>query len=289
MKNTIRAPLNSSDLAKMLKIPLKGKDINISCISPIKDVKKSALCFSNELKKFQGLEFTLIAPKGSSCDEGCVLEASNPRLLFALALQKINTEIGFNDYSESAQIHPSAEISSTAIISKGVTIGEKTKIGDFAIIKDGVEIGNHCNIKPYAVIGDSGFGFERNTNGIPIKILHLGSVKIGNNVEIGSFTTVCRGTIIDTIINDYVKIDDHVHIAHNVHIEKKSLIIGSASISGSVKIKEGAWIAPNSTIIDGVTIGKNSIVAIGASVVRNVKDGISVFGNPARQLPNINQ
>lgn len=154
----------------------------------------------------------------------------------------------------------------------------------FAFIGAETIIGDDCIIKSGAVIGQDGFGFERDESDLPFRIKHLGKVIIGNNVEVGSGTTVCKGTLNDTIINDYVKIDDHVHIAHNVIIKKGAMIIACAEISGGVVINENAWIGPNASIIQKLVIGKKSIVGIGANVIKSVADFTVVAGNPAKKI-----
>jgi UDP-3-O-[3-hydroxymyristoyl] glucosamine N-acyltransferase len=96
-----------------------------------------------------------------------------------------------------------------------VSIGEGTRVGSLAVIKSGTRVGRHCDIKSGAVIGETGFGFERDGANRPLRMIHFGRVVIGDHVEIGSLTTVCRGALGDTVLEDHVKIDDHCHISHN--------------------------------------------------------------------------
>jgi UDP-3-O-[3-hydroxymyristoyl] glucosamine N-acyltransferase len=107
---------------------------------------------------------------------------------------------------------------------------------------------------------------------------------MGNNIEVGALTCICRGTIDDTLIGDNVKIDDHVFIAHNVQIGENSVVIAGAEVSGSVKIGKNSWIGPQSTIINGVEIGESSMVGIGAVVTKPVTNNVIVAGNPAKVL-----
>ena len=111
-------------------------------------------------------------------------------------------------------------------------IEEGTKINHNVVISDNVKIGKNCYIKSGAILGEDGFGFDFEKDGIPIRIPHIGSVVIGENVEIGSNTVIVRGTLNDTIIEDNVKMDDQVCIAHNCKIGKSSLVIAFAEISG---------------------------------------------------------
>lgn len=117
-------------------------------------------------------------------------------------------------------------------LNKGVVVGAETVIENNVVVGAGVEIGARCVVKSGAVIGEDGFGFERDELGRPIRLIHLGSVVIGDDVEIGSLATVCRGTLGNTVIEDFAKIDDHVHIAHNVVVRTAALITACAEVSG---------------------------------------------------------
>jgi len=181
-------------------------------------------------------------------------------------------------------VDPSARIGQGVVLGNGVEIGRNTVIHHNVVIGDDVIIGDNCVIKSCAVIGEDGFGFERDEDGIPIRLVHLGRVIIGNDVEIGSLTTVCRGTLGDTIIHDHVKVDDHVHIAHNVVVHMGAMIIACAEVSGGVEIGAQAWVGPNSSVIQKLKIGEKSTVGIGANVIRAVEAGAVVAGNPARTL-----
>lgn len=117
-----------------------------------------------------------------------------------------------------------------------------------------VKVGNGFIVGMYTVIGKDGFTINYDPAGQPKVIPNLGSIKIGNNVQIGSHCTVCRGTTGETIIGNNVKIDDHVHISHNVVIEDNVVIGAGAIVGGSTVIKEGA------TVKMGEIIPSHSII-----------------------------
>ena len=152
------------------------------------------------------------------------------------------------------------------------------------MVRSGSKIGSNCFIGASSSIGTEGFGYERDEQGVPIKFVHLGGVSIGDNVEIGSQTSIVRGTLSDTIIESNVKIDNLVHIAHNVHIKDGALVVACSEVSGSVVIGKNAWIAPNACIMEKVVIGDNAVVGLGAVVIRDVPDRTTVAGNPAKPL-----
>lgn len=148
----------------------------------------------------------------------------------------------------------------------------------------GGELSQEDAIHHTAVIGHTGFGFERDEQGVPIRITHFGAVLIGEGVTIGAYTTIDRGVIENTEIGDNTKIGHHVHIAHNVKIGKNCLIVDQAGIGGSAQIGEGCFIGFAATILNKIKIGKGCTIGAGAVVTKDVPDGEIWAGNPARKL-----
>lgn len=134
-------------------------------------------------------------------------------------------------------------------------------------------------IHPLAVIGGDGFSFVAG-NRMP----HLGHVMIGDNVEIGAYSTVDRAVLQDTYIGDNVKIDHHVHVGHNAWIGRNTTITAGAIIGGSAEIGNDCWIGLGAIIRNKVVVGPNVTVGMGAVVISDVPDGATVVGNPARKL-----
>lgn len=130
-------------------------------------------------------------------------------------------------------------IQANTFIGKNTHIGEGTLIYPNVTIYHDVSIGQRCIVHAGVVIGADGFGNAPDATrekGAWSKIAQLGSVRIGNDVEIGANTTVDRGTLDDTIIKDGVRIDNLVMIAHNVHVGKHTAIAGCAAVAGSTHI-----------------------------------------------------
>jgi UDP-3-O-[3-hydroxymyristoyl] glucosamine N-acyltransferase LpxD len=189
--------------------------------------------------------------------------------------------------SESARIGANVYLGHNVVIEDDVQIGNNTTILHNVVISKGVRIGKNCLIKSGTIIGQKGFGFEYDTDGIPVVCNHYGSVVIGDCVEIGSLNTVVAGVLSDTEIADYVKTDDHVHIAHNVKIGRAAFITACAEISGSVSIGEMAWLGPNSSIIDKCIVGSKVFIGIGAVVTKSATDDQVYIGNPARPIKEV--
>lgn len=204
-----------------------------------------------------------------------ILLSKNPRLSFMKILKQF-----FYDRGKKT-IHPSAQIG------ENVKIGAGTTIHANVVIYDGVKIGKNCKLKAGSVIGGHGFGYEQNEYDEWINFPHIGTVIIGDDVHIGSNTSIDRGTLDNTIISDGVKIDNNVHIAHNVRIGKNTLIIANSMIAGSVRIGDNCWIAPMVAINDNLTIGDNVLVGTGSLVIRNIPKNMKAYGSPAEHFAKI--
>lgn len=275
----------ASELATWCGLTLKGNDYLIESVTSLSERADGVLCFSKAIPDEPIIERSiLIAHEAAAEKASCVLVACNPRLEFARALDQIDKRIGFTKPVTPPLIHPTAQVSSQAFIAPGVEIGARSVVLPFAYIGEGTRIGTDCVIKSGAVIGQDGYGFERDEDALPVRLVHLGFVVIGNNVEIGSLTTVCRGTLGNTVIEDHAKVDDHVHVAHNVHIGVGAMVVACAELSGGVVLGRGSWIGPNASVIQQKRIGEGALVGIGANVLKDVPAGATVAGNPARSL-----
>lgn len=221
---------------------------------------------AKDLTTFSNSSVVLLPLNASQENEKMIpryIEVSNPRLAFAIAAQMLQSD-GDILGAPIIEIAESAEVSEGAHVLGSVSIGSRTIIG------------------PGVVIGREGFGFERIGPRETVRIPHIGSVKIGNDVEIGANCSIDRGTFGTTSIGDFTKLDNHVNISHNVKIGKGCLIAAGARIAGSTIIGDGVWIGPNAVVGNGLEIGEGAEIAIGSVVVKNVAAGSRVFGNPAK-------
>ncbi len=171
-------------------------------------------------------------------------------------------------------------IGAGCVVEKGTVIGEQTHLHPNVSVYHDVRIGKRCIIHSGTVIGSDGFGFA-NDNGKWVKIHQLGSVVIGDDVEIGANTTIDRGAIEDTVIGNGVILDNQIQIAHNVNIGEQSAIAGCVGIAGSAIIGKrcaiggGAGILGHLEITDGVTITAMSLVT------KSIKEpGVYSSGTP---------
>ena len=195
---------------------------------------------------------------------------------------------------ENTQIKPGAVIKSGVVIGDNSSIDSNTTIGCNVMIGHNALIGSNCTLQhcilgnnviihPGVRIGQDGFGYALGDAGFK-KFPHIGRVIIQDNVEIGSNTTIDRGSLNDTIIGEGTKVDNLVQIAHNVTIGQNCAIAGQVGISGSVSIGNNVMIGGQSGIKQHRKIGDNVQIGAGSGVMHSISSNQRVAGNPARKL-----
>lgn len=199
--------------------------------------------------------------------------------------------------SPSATIASNCFIDNYAIIGDNVEIGEGCHIGPHTIIEQGVKIGafgkissqvtvshaligDNVNIKSGARIGQKGFGFDMDDQG-HVSIPQLGRVMIGDRVEIGSNTTIDRGSNADTEIGHGCRIDNLVQIAHNVILGENCILVAQVGIAGSSKLGKFVIAAGQVGIAGHLTLGDGVRIAAKSGLMRDVPAGETVAGIPA--------
>jgi UDP-3-O-[3-hydroxymyristoyl] glucosamine N-acyltransferase len=216
----------------------------------------------------------------------------NPRAAFIKTINKI-----YNSDNKNAGISPTAIISSKAsigtncyignyvAIGEDCTIGDGTVISDRAVIVKKCIIGNNCLIEPGVTVGADGFAYERDKETLELeRFPHIGGVRIGDNVEICANSSIARGSISDTVIDDGTKLDALVHVAHNVIIGRNCELTAGTIIGGSTTVGDTSWMGLNCTLKNKIKIGNKVIVGAGACVIHDVPDEDIVAGVPARSI-----
>ena len=236
----------------------------------------------------------------------------NPYLGYAQAVALLHSEP-----LPEPGIHPSASVADTAKIGLNVAVGANSSIADDAIIGDGVmigagcrighgvvigestqlkanvvveyncQIGQRCRIQAGAVIGSDGFGYARDGQRW-VHIPQTGRVVIADDVEIGANTTIDRGAIDDTLIEQGVILDNQIQVAHNVVIGEYTAIAGCVGIAGSARIGKRCTIGGATTIlghleiaddvhINGMSLVTSSIKKPGAYASSTPLDDVKVW------------
>lgn len=280
-----------AELSEAVGAVLHGDPLcEVNTIAPLGEAAPGAVSFLSNKRYSRLLKSTratavILTPEYLSDCPCHALVMDDPYLGYARAARLMYTEL-----SHSPGVHPAAVIPASATISDSATvaaqvvvgenavIGPRTYLGPGCVIGDdvvvgtdtrlvagvtlyrGVVIGDRVSIHAGAVIGADGFGVAEQSDGSWLKIPQLGKVIIGNDVEIGANTTIDRGALGDTLIEEGVKIDNQVQIAHNVTIGAHTAIAGCVGIAGSVRIGRycriggGCGISGHLELADGVVL-----------------------------------
>ena len=170
---------------------------------------------------------------------------------------------------DNIKVGENVSIYSGVKIEDNVEIGDNSIIYQNVVIKKNTKIGKNCTISANATIGSDGFGYAPDKNQW-VKINQLGSVVIGDFVDIGSNTTIDRGAIKNTIIEDGVKIDNQVQIGHNCIISKNTIIAGCVGIAGSTIIGESCRIGGAAMILGHLNIASETTVSPGTMIASSI-------------------
>ncbi len=170
---------------------------------------------------------------------------------------------------EAAVVHPSASIGPLCVVERGSRIGANTVLKSRVTVGEDCVVGERCILHPGVVIGADGFGFAPN-GGAWEKIEQLGSVQIGNDVEIGANTCIDRGALQDTVIEDGVKLDNLIQIGHNVRVGRHTAMAGCVGVAGSATIGAHCTVGGGAIILGHLTIGDNVNVSAGTLVSKSL-------------------
>ncbi len=167
------------------------------------------------------------------------------------------------------------------VIGAGARIGDECRIHAHAVVEASVTLGDRVVLHAGARIGTPGFGYVRSDSGHE-RIPHVGGCVIGDDVEIGSNTTIDCGGIDDTVVGAGTKIDNLVQVAHHVRIGRRCLIMAQVGIAGSSVVGDDVVLAGQAGLADHLTVGKEARVAAQSGVIGDVAPGSVVSGYPAR-------
>lgn len=300
------------EIAEFIKGKLQGDpDTLIFGVSGIKEAKEGEITFLANPKYITYLDKThasaVIVPYDIESINKPVICVENPSLAFAKVISLFVSSTGKHPQG----IHP------TAVVGKNVKLGKDVCIGAYVVIEDEAEIGDRTVIYPCCyigyqtkigkdtliysnvsireritigdrviihsgtVIGSDGFGFAT-VEGVHHKIPQIGTVEIGDDVEIGANVTIDRARFDKTVIGKGTKIDNLVHIAHNVIIGENCIIVAQVGISGSTTIGKNVTLAGQVGIVGHISIGDNSIVMAQSGVTKSFPQNSILWGSPAK-------
>ncbi len=261
-----------------------------------KDSKASAAVINENLEMEPGENRALIKVKNADLAMAKILEVFQPE-----------TPVFEDDIHPTAVIHETAKIGvgckigahsyvgKNVILGAGVvlypnvtifdetTIGEQTVVWSGTVIRERCTIGAQCIFHNNVSIGADGFGYRPSADGRGlVKIPQIGTVIIGNDVEIGANSCVDRGKFSATIIGDNCKIDNQVQIAHNCVMGRSCIMAGHSGLAGSVTLGDGVIIGGSASIKDHSTLHSGVTVGAGSGVTGDIEAGKTVLGYPAQ-------
>ncbi|MDP6601208.1 MAG: UDP-3-O-(3-hydroxymyristoyl)glucosamine N-acyltransferase, partial [Phycisphaerales bacterium] len=183
-----------------------------------------------------------------------------------------------------------ASVGNGAVLHSGAVIGARCSVGAGSVMRAGAVlgadcvVGNECIVHANAVIGADGFGYRSSADGSElVKMPHIGSVVLGDHVEIGACTCIDRGKFASTTIGDGTKIDNHVQVGHNCRIGRHCVIAGCSGLSGSVTIGDWVRIGAMVGIADHRSVGDRASIGARSGVMHDVPAGAAWLGAPAME------
>lgn len=273
--------------------------VRIDRVGTLENARAGAISFLSNERYFRQLRTTqaaavIVAYAAREATKVPRIVCANPYAYFARVSALLNPTRGATPgihptaaIDPGASIDPHAEIGAYAVIGRGASVGPGTIIGPgcslgenisigrdgrlyaAVTVYDGCVMGDRVVVHSGAVIGADGFGIAAE-DGRWVKVPQVGRVCIGNDVEIGANTTIDRGAIDDTVIEDGVKLDNQIQVAHNVHIGAHTAIAACTGIAGSVRIGRGCRIGGGAGIAGHVDIADNVEVSGYTAITKSI-------------------
>jgi len=302
------------ELAVRFGLELRGDpDLRVSRVATLHHAARGSLSFFANSRYRKALSVTeatavvIAAQDASRCPVAALIDP-NPYLAYAriaTALYPLAPAVAGIDpsatVSPQAEIDPSATIGPHSVIDAGVQLAERVYVGAGCIVQAGTRIGadtrlmsrvtlcarivvgQRCIMHPGVVIGADGFGFAPDA-GQWVKVPQVGTVHIGDDVEIGANTTIDRGAIDDTVVENGVKLDNQIQIGHNVTIGAHTAIASCTGISGSTTIGKRCMIGGLVGIAGHLTIADDVVITGLSMITASIpKAGSYSSGMPAEE------
>ncbi len=288
-----------SEIIARLGGVLVGEDIAVHRVSSVANAQAGHVSFLTESKYRAALATTkasaiILSAENQHLTELPRIVTDNPYAYFAKVSALLNpTSEVTPGIAASAVIHSTAQVPASCsigpnvVIEANVELGEDVVIGPSSVVGEGAsiaagsrlqsnvviyhgcQIGRYCHIASGTVIGADGFGYA-NQSGVWVKIPQVGRVIIGNYVDIGANSTIDRGALDDTIIEDGVKLDNLIQVGHNCIIGEHTVIAGCVGIAGSAKIGKRCKIGGAAMILGHLEIADDVTVSPGSMITRSL-------------------
>jgi UDP-3-O-[3-hydroxymyristoyl] glucosamine N-acyltransferase len=308
---------NAAEVAEQINGTLEGDaDRCIDGLGTIEQATDTQLTFAGDRKNAErwgdshakvlvaGTEIEL--PERS--DDVTIIRVGDVDLAMITMLESFSIEASLPDAGvhPSSSVDPSAKIGAnvrigpSCVVHEGCVLGDDTtlvgnvtlhrdvEIGPRTVLHSGAVVHERCRVggdglvHANVVIGTDGFGFRPSEDGTHlVKFPHIGTVEIGDHVEIGACTCIDRGKLGATVIGDGTKIDNLCQIGHNCTIGRCCVLCGQVGVAGSTKIGDGTQIGGGAGIADHLTIGRGVSIGARSGVINDIPDGEIWVGAPA--------
>lgn len=300
------------EIADKIGGTVEGDDsIEISGLASLADAQGGDISFLTKARYAKAVESTsasavIVAEDWDGKASSAIVRVNNPDKAFVLvahlfAPERAATPAGVDpsavvragaEVDATAHIGPlcvvesGAKIGANTVLVAGCYIGHNARIGDGCLIysnvsvREHVVVGDRAIIHCGAVIGSDGFGYEKEGEAWK-KIPQIGTVVLGNDVEIGANVTIDRARFGKTVLEDGVKIDNLVQIAHNVHVGAHTAMAAQVGIAGSSIIGRNVQMGGQAGVSGHVQVGDNSVIGGGSGVTKDIPGNVFVSGLPA--------
>lgn len=316
LRDTRVRPFRLVEVAELLDVdPPTGTDPELRGVAALKDAGPDTLSFLAhrrylpELERSQAGALLVSAELESLFPEG----GQRPRLVVPevhVALAQLLDWLHPEEVVEP-DVHPTAVIGTGvvlgsevrigpyAVIERGVTLGDRVRVGAHAVVGSGAHVQADCILHPHVVlypgthlgrgvilhsgarVGVDGFGYVF-VEGAHRKIPQVGGCRIGDDVEVGANTTIDRGSIGDTVVEQGTKIDNLVQLGHNVVIGERSILVSQTGIAGSTRFGRGVVAGGQSGIAGHLHVGDGARLAARSGIVGDIPAGETYMGFPGR-------
>ncbi|TNF47297.1 UDP-3-O-(3-hydroxymyristoyl)glucosamine N-acyltransferase [bacterium] len=302
-----------ADLARQLGGELEGDGhVVVRGIGPLHEAGPGEVSFLSNPKYEESLITTraagIIVSRTTLSEGKNLIKVDDPYLSFAKTMEifyerdykssgisphsfvhegsKIGVEPSIHPFAvvcEGAVIGDRVTIMSGACVGPGSNVGDDSVLHPNVILERDVNIGKRAIIHAGTIVGSDGFGFAREGEKHH-KVIHVGSVKVGDDVEIGAGCTIDRGVMGETVIGDGTKLDNLIQVAHNVNIGKNCIIVAQVGISGSTSLGNNVVVAGQTGVAGHLSIGDGAVIAGKTVVSKDVPAGSQVAGIPAVEI-----
>ena len=288
-----------ADVARLLGVDLGPDDSeSLREVSSIADAGPASIVFATDtaaldgaLRSRAGLILVSATLAGGQTDRR-LLVVKEARLAFAQVYgrwfdRRGTREIHARSYVDaSAKLGPGCEVGAGAVIEAGAQLGTGCVIGASVVIHGCCKLGDRVRVQAGAVLGSDGFGYARAADGF-VGFPQIGTLVVGDDVEIGANTTIDRGALGETRIGRGTKIDNLCHIAHNCVLGEHVILAAQVGMAGSTVIEDHAMLGGQVGLGERVTIGRGVVLGGQGGVLPGKRldgDGEVFWGTPARPV-----